>query len=283
MRVFAFVRAANFFVSQFFQTDRSVCFRSETGRSSLGYDLKPTRLTRPLATALVADFGWTKKAAWIDHMVVTGAADVAAIPDINDDLQRETSFYERALASAEVAVSRLKALGVATRRPDDFYAEMVKSDEHMKRVRAELIFEQTKQETTDERRKAREQKRYGKQVQAEKIKERTLAKKDSIKNLDKWRKQRKRDGFEDNGAAPEGFDDEKRRSKSGRGGGQHGRSTPETRQKKSFKEEKFGFGGRKRVRRGFSRAVFPARASHARNARDSHRRVRGVLRACPDT
>ena len=258
VRVFAFVRAANFFVSRFFQTDRSVCFRSETGRSSLGYDLKPTRLTRPLATALVADFGWTKKAAWIDHMVVTGAADVAAIPDINDDLQRETSFYERALASAEVAVSRLKALGVATRRPDDFYAEMVKSDEHMKRVRAELIFEQTKQETTDERRKAREQKRYGKQVQAEKLKERTLAKKDSIKNLDKWRKQRKRDGFEDNGAAPEGFDDEKRRSKSGGGGGQHGRSTPETRQKKSFKEEKFGFGGRKRVRRDcdFSRSRF---------------------------
>ena len=87
---------------------------------------------------------------------------MAVIPDINDDLQRETSFYERALASAELAVSKLKALGVATRRPDDFYAEMVKSDEHMKRVRAELIFEQTKQETTDERRKAREEKKLSK-------------------------------------------------------------------------------------------------------------------------
>jgi rRNA-processing protein EBP2 len=151
-------------------------------------------------------------------MVVTGAAGVAPIADINDDLQRETSFYERALASAEVAISKLKALGIPTRHPDDFYAEMVKSDEHMKRVRAELIFEQTRQETTDERRKAREQKRYGKQVQAEKLKERTLQKKDSIKNLDKWRKQRKRDGFEDNGAAPEGFEDEKRRNKSSGGG-----------------------------------------------------------------
>ena len=56
------------------------------------------------------------------------------------------------------------------KRPHDFYAEMVKSDEHMKRVRAELIFEQTAQETREERRKAREQKRYGKQVQAEKLK-----------------------------------------------------------------------------------------------------------------
>ena len=257
---------------------------TQVDRDTLNPSERRRRLTRVVLPSLkTKDFGWTKKAAWIDHMVVTGAAGVAPIADINDDLQRETSFYERALASAEVAISKLKALGIPTRRPDDFYAEMVKSDEHMKRVRAELIFEQTKQETTDERRKAREQKRYGKQVQAEKLKERTLAKKDSIKNLDKWRKQRQRDGFEDNGAAPEGFDDEKRRSKSGGGGGQHGRSTPETRQKKSFKEEKFGFGGRKRVRRGFSRAVFPARASHARNARDSHRRVRGVLPACPDT
>jgi rRNA-processing protein EBP2 len=166
---------------------------------------------------------------------------------------------------------------------------MVKSDEHMKRVRAELIFEQTRQETTDERRKAREQKRYGKQVQAEKLKERTLQKKDSIKNLDKWRKQRKRDGFEDNGAAPEGFEDEKRRNKSSGGGGQHGRSTPESRQKKSFKEEKFGFGGRKRVRFFFSpesdRRFFFSRSrfSGPNSPRLAHRRVRGVLPACPDT
>jgi rRNA-processing protein EBP2 len=251
---------------------------------------KRRRLTRVVLPSLkTKDFGWTKKAAWIDHMVVTGAAGVAPIADINDDLQRETSFYERALASAEVAISKLKALGIPTRRPDDFYAEMVKSDEHMKRVRAELIFEQTRQETTDERRKAREQKRYGKQVQAEKLKERTLQKKDSIKNLDKWRKQRKRDGFEDNGAAPEGFEDEKRRNKSSGGGGQHGRSTPESRQKKSFKEEKFGFGGRKRVRFFFSPArrggfSFPAeRFSGPNSPRLAHRRVRGVLPACPDT
>lgn len=178
-------------------------------------------------------------------MVVTGAADVAPISDINDDLQRETSFYERALASTEVAISKLKALGIPTRRPDDFYAEMVKSDEHMKRVRAELIFEQTAQETREERRKAREQKRYGKQVQAEKLKERTLKKKESIKNLDKWRKQRKQNNYSEEGAkAPEGFEDGFRSRDSPKG---RKRSTQETRQKREFKNEKFGFGGRKRV------------------------------------
>jgi len=222
-------------------------------------------------------------------MVVTGAAGVAPIADINDDLQRETSFYERALASAEVAISKLKALGIPTRRPDDFYAEMVKSDEHMKRVRAELIFEQTRQETTDERRKAREQKRYGKQVQAEKLKERTLQKKDSIKNLDKWRKQRKRDGFEDNGAAPEGFEDEKRRNKSSGGVGNTG-GPPRSRgrRNRSRRRSSDSEDGRGYVFSSLpesSRRFFFSRSrfSGPNSPRLAHRRVRGVLPACPDT
>jgi rRNA-processing protein EBP2 len=199
-------------------------------------------------------------------MALSGERGVAGpedVNDVNDDLKRETYFYEQALASAIVAARRLRDLGVSVRRPDDFYAEMVKSDEHMKRVRAELVFERTAQETKEERRKAREQKRYGKQVQAEKLKERTLAKKESIKSLDKWRKRRKQEGFADDGAAgaPDGFDDERgdraKKRRGGGGGGQHGGSTPESRKKKSFKEEKFGFGGRKRVRTPRRRVASP--------------------------
>ena len=174
-----------------------------------------SRAPRPRLASASADFQWTKKAKWIDHMVVAGTKTAETLADVNDDLARETHFYERALRSAEVAIKNLKEIGVAVKRPDDFYAEMVKSDEHMKRVRAELIFEQTSQETREERRKAREQKRYGKQVQAEKIKERTLKKKESIKNLDKWRKQRKQNGFADDGKAPDGFEDAPRQKERG--------------------------------------------------------------------
>ena len=189
-----------------------------------------------------------RKAKWIDHMTLSGEKNAPHPEDINDDLARETHFYEQALATANAAIRKLKDLGVATRRPDDFYAEMVKSYHHKKRDRAELIFEQTSLETREERRKAREQKRYGKQVQAKKLKERTLQKKESIKSLDKWRKQRKRSGFADDGKAPEGFEDDapkKRNARQSRGGGgQHGGAS----QKREFKDDKFGFGGRKRVR-----------------------------------
>ena len=261
-----------------------------------------SRAPRPRLASASADFQWTKKAKWIDHMVVAGTKTAETLADVNDDLARETHFYEHALRSAEVAIKNLKEIGVAVKRPDDFYAEMVKSDEHMKRVRAELIFEQTSQETREERRKAREQKRYGKQVQAEKIKERTLKKKESIKNLDKWRKQRKQNGFADDGKAPDGFEDaprQKERGGSRGGGGQHGRSTPESQKKREFKNEKFGFGGRKRVRRRRRRrangrtsavffsfrfvtfATFPARIDSKLETRNSidHRRAQGVLPA----
>jgi hypothetical protein len=124
-------------------------------------------------------------------------------------------------------------------------------------------FFSSQQETREERRKAREQKRYGKQVQAEKLKERTLQKKESIKSIEKWRKTRKHNDFADDGKAPEGFEDVKRRKTGAEGGktvrdrgggGQHGggdrtdsRSTPDTQAKREFKNDKFGFGGRKRV------------------------------------
>ena len=175
------------------------------------------------------DFKWTHKAKWIDHMTITGT-NAERVVDVNDDLTRETFFYERALESANECVRRLKDLGVPVRRPDDYYAEMVKSDEHMKRVRSELLFEQQQLEIREERRKARESKKYGKQVQAEKIKQRTLDKKSQIKSLDKWRKQRQKSGFADDGKAP--FE--------GAGG--------DAKRKREARDSKYGFGGRKKVR-----------------------------------
>lgn len=171
-------------------------------------------------------------------MTITGS-NTDRVVDVNDDLTRETFFYERALESANECVCKLKDLDVPVRRPDDYYAEMVKSDEHMKRVRSELLHEQQQLEIREERRKAREAKKFGKQVQAEKVKQRTLDKKAQIKSLDKWRKMRQKSGFADDGKAPfDGADDGRRGNK------------------RSARDAKFGFGGRKKVRRfAFARLI----------------------------
>ena len=53
---------------------------------------------------------------------------------IVDDLQRETLFYKQAQTTALEGLARIKALGIPTKRPEDYFAQMAKSDEHMLKV-----------------------------------------------------------------------------------------------------------------------------------------------------
>lgn len=59
---------------------------------------------------------------------------------------------------------KLEGLGVPIQRPEDYYAEMVKTDDHMRRVRQCLLSRQKVLEHKEKARKMREQKKYGKKV-----------------------------------------------------------------------------------------------------------------------
>ena len=48
--------------------------------------------------------------------------------DIHDDLKREVAFYNATLKAVNLAQMRLKDSGILFARPDDFFAEMVKTD-----------------------------------------------------------------------------------------------------------------------------------------------------------
>ena len=63
------------------------------------------------------------------HQSITSFEDAKI--DINDDLSRELAFYKQALAAAEEGRKRLLAEGIPFSRPSDYFAEMVKDDEHM--------------------------------------------------------------------------------------------------------------------------------------------------------
>lgn len=43
-------------------------------------------------------------------------------------------FQRHAQAAVLLAIPRLADLGVRTKRPEDFFGQMVKSDEHMQKV-----------------------------------------------------------------------------------------------------------------------------------------------------
>lgn len=66
------------------------------------------------------------------HQSVTSSESVTI--DVNDDLSRELAFYKQALDAAKEGREKLLEEGVPFSRPSDYFAEMVKDDEHMNKV-----------------------------------------------------------------------------------------------------------------------------------------------------
>lgn len=92
--------------------------------------------------------------------------------------------YHQARAATVIGLGKLEELGVPTERPDDYFAEMVKGDDHMRKVRElvgvepclerpliglfkvreDLLSRKKITENREKARKTRELKKYGKKV-----------------------------------------------------------------------------------------------------------------------
>jgi len=116
------------------------------------------------------------------HQCVTStrAPTAESIPDVSDDLNRELALYSQSLDAVKIARSKLRDEGVAFTRPTDFFAEMVKEDAHMDKVRMRLVEEASAKKAAMEARKLRDLKKFGKQVQVAKLQERHKAKRDAL-------------------------------------------------------------------------------------------------------
>lgn len=206
------------------------------------------------------DIAWPQNVEWIHKLTVDHVVDQEV--DVNDDLARELAFYTQALDGTRQAFEKLQSMGIPFLRPPDYYAEMVKSDAHMLKVKGKLLVEKKKIEEAEERKKAREAKKLAKEVQAQKTKERAKRKKEDIESVQRWRKQRQQSGFargkdEELDLSPDeekSFEKSKKRrtgvapgDRSGgfrrKGGNEKGRKQRE------FREAKFGHGGRKGMKK----------------------------------
>ena len=135
---------------------------------------------------------------WVESLVVT-APEPLQLDDPDDDLKRELAFYNQALSAVRVAQERLDRLGIPHVRPDDYFAEMVKTDKHMSKVKMRMLREQTDIAAAEERRKQSANKKFGKQVQHEVLQARQQEKRRNMVEVKELRKKRK-------GAGDDGFD-----------------------------------------------------------------------------
>jgi hypothetical protein len=72
--------------------------------------------------------------------------------------------YAATLASVNMAFSRFKTLGVPHERPADYYAETVKTDEHMLKLKDSLLADMRRLGEKQEKIKQKLAKKYAKQV-----------------------------------------------------------------------------------------------------------------------
>lgn len=122
------------------------------------------------------------KLSFSEHQSITTLEPVA-IPDVSDDLNRELAFYAQSLSAAQEGRKLLKQEGVPFTRPTDYFAEMVKADEHMARIKAKLIEEAASKKASAEARKQRDLKKFGKQVQVAKLQERDKERKQTMEKI----------------------------------------------------------------------------------------------------
>ncbi|EER25054.1 Eukaryotic rRNA processing protein EBP2 containing protein [Coccidioides posadasii C735 delta SOWgp] len=165
------------------------------------------------------------------------------IPDPNDDLNRELAFYKVCVSAATNARSLLKKEGVPFSRPTDYFAEMVKSDEHMGKIKKKLFEEAAAKKASAEAKKQRELKKFGKQVQIAKLQQRQKEKRETLEKINSLKRKRKIDGgapTEDEDLFDVALEDagKSERKKQNPTGGPN--------PKRQKKNEKYGFGGKKR-------------------------------------
>lgn len=110
-------------------------------------------------------------------------SEPVAISNVNDDLTRELAFYKQSLDAANEARTRLKKEGVPFSRPTDYFAEMVKSGEHMGKIRSKMVDEAAHKRAAADARKQRDLKKFGKQVQVAKLQERNKAKRETLDKI----------------------------------------------------------------------------------------------------
>ncbi|XP_018579454.1 probable rRNA-processing protein EBP2 homolog [Anoplophora glabripennis] len=144
-----------------------------------------------------------------------------------NDFKREMTFHRQAQAAVTEAIPRLKAMGIATKRPDDYFAEMAKTDAHMQKIREHLMKKQEQQKRSERVKQLRQQRKQGKLLQIQTKLQRQQEKKEILEQVKKVRK-----GISKNLDFLDGK--------------QNKAVSKKAVEKRKMKNKKFGFGGKKK-------------------------------------
>eukprot|EP00405_Crypthecodinium_cohnii_P016652 CAMPEP_0206445598 /NCGR_PEP_ID=MMETSP0324_2-20121206/15617_1 /ASSEMBLY_ACC=CAM_ASM_000836 /TAXON_ID=2866 /ORGANISM="Crypthecodinium cohnii, Strain Seligo" /LENGTH=345 /DNA_ID=CAMNT_0053913871 /DNA_START=105 /DNA_END=1140 /DNA_ORIENTATION=+ len=174
-----------------------------------------------------------KRVPWVDTMVIDATQELPKKLKAKDGVKLETAFMNAAAEATKEAYRRLRVMKIPCTRPNDFYAEMMKTDKQMFKVK-QLAAEETRRiKIVEERRKAQAAKKYQKNARTTKLKAKADEKRQTLEDIKKWKDESKKK----NGDAGDLEDilDKK---------GSKGKASKS--KKREAADKKFGFGGKKR-------------------------------------
>uniref|UniRef100_A0A7S3MN52 rRNA-processing protein EBP2 n=1 Tax=Favella ehrenbergii TaxID=182087 RepID=A0A7S3MN52_9SPIT len=125
------------------------------------------------------------KIPFTEHMTVTGEEPIN-IPEaleVSNEIKREVAFYNATRANVMKGMQFLVQSKCPISRPDDFFAEMLKSDGHMAKVKARLLKQQTKIKSFEEKKQRTENKKFHKALKDFKMKSKHAEKRENLDQI----------------------------------------------------------------------------------------------------
>lgn len=123
---------------------------------------------------------------WVERMTLSAVRPLPADLNPDDDPRREQVFMKHALVSVEKGITMLEKAGIPWKRKDDYFAEMYKSDIHMAKIRQSIEATKAAVQRQVQAHSRKEQRQFGKEVQAEALRQKAKHKRDALDQVKKW-------------------------------------------------------------------------------------------------
>ncbi|XP_053992183.1 probable rRNA-processing protein EBP2 isoform X2 [Hylaeus volcanicus] len=130
-----------------------------------------------------------KRVPWIDHLSLTLNRYVVEEGDPvlpEEDQKRESVFQNMTEMGVKESLKRLFLLKLPFSRPNDFFAEMLKSDQQMQKVQSNLLVQQEKIKAVEKRKKKQMDKKLVKKQPKSQLKKQEEKRK-NLKQLEAWK------------------------------------------------------------------------------------------------
>lgn len=129
---------------------------------------------------------------WIERLTVNQRSEMEKF-DVDDDIKRELVFYNQTQKAAIEAILKLKTMSQRINRPEDYMAEMLKSEEQVSKIKRNIIDNENRIKKFQLREEKMLNKKFNKKGKGKLSKDSVEYNKTSTQAIDHWKKSIKED------------------------------------------------------------------------------------------